>query len=165
MALVLPQPLGERLDRARRLLQPARRHMPAHITLVPPLALSPKDAQHAASVMREVAAAHPPIPVVFRSAATFAPCSSTAYLDVASGTEQIREVAAALDRAPFTMRGRPLQPHVTIASRASGLLIQAALAVFDDFSADAVLETVTLFVLTDEGWRPLSEGRMGGSRP
>ena len=165
VALVLPQPLGTRLDRARQLLQPTRRHMPAHITLVPPLDLSTDDAERAAMLVREVAAAQSPIPVALRGCDTFAPRSATAYLRVASGAEPIGTMAAALDRAPFTPRGRPLHPHMTIASRASATVISAALTAFDDFAADVVIDSLTLFVLTDEGWRPLSEGRMGGSRP
>ena len=165
VALVLPQPLGERLDRARQLLQPARRHMPAHVTLVPPLALSVEDVERATALVKEVASAHPPIPVALRGCDTFAPRSSTAYLRVASGAEEIETIAAALERAPFAPHGRPLHPHVTIASRASGTVISAALAAFADFAADVVIDTMTLFTLTDEGWRAFSEGRMGGSRP
>ena len=165
VALVLPQPLGERLDRARQLLQPKRRHMPAHMTLVPPLALSAEDAERATLLVREVAAGHSPIAVALRGCDTFAPRSSTAYLRVVSGAEPIGAIAAALERAPFTPRGRPLHPHVTIANRASDTVISAALAAFADFAADVVIDSVTLFALTDEGWRPFSEGRMGGSRP
>lgn len=165
VALVLPPPLAQRLDRARHLLQPTRRHMPAHITLVPPLALPDDDVPPASSLVGEVAARHEPIRIELRGCDTFVPQSSTAFLRLASGSESISEIADELDRAPLALRRRPVHPHVTIASRASRGLIDAALAAFADFSADAVLDTVVLFVLTDEGWRPISEGRMGGSRP
>lgn len=165
VALVLPQPLGERLDRARRVLQPMRRHMPAHITLVPPVSLTAEDAERARARVHEVAEKQAPIPFALRGCDTFAPTMSTAYLCVACGDEPMREMAETLAQSPFPPRRRSVHPHVTIASRASSSVISSALLAFADFEAAGVIDSLAMFAFADEGWRMLSEGRMGGSRP
>lgn len=165
VALAMPQPLGARLDRARQLLQPNRRHMSAHLTVVPPVTLTAQQAQEAAVVVRQVAQGCEPIPVALRGAESFAPRSATVYLRVDSDWRALQELAQKLDQEPLPSRLRPLHPHVTIVSRASSTLIDAAVWAFADFAADVVIDTLTLFVLTDDGWWPFSEGRMGGSRP
>lgn len=155
IAIPVPEPWGSVLDDARRRLQPNRRHMAAHITIIPPFRVSDEAFD---STLRDVSrdiAAFEPFSIHLRGTATFDEGSTTVFLRVAGGSDECARLRECLDSkvgtGPDASR-HPMVPHVTIVNRADAATTAAATAEFDEFEARFKADRVFVYELGAEGW-------------
>lgn len=167
IALAVPAPLGPRLDRARMLVHPDKRHMGAHITLTAPARLDDVDAlvTRVATVCGDLA----PVHIGIGPAATFGGRARTVFLEVTTGHEAVTGIQRSVAGAAGSDDARPFHPHVTLANRCPAVVLAATARAFDDFTAEFDVAAVTVYEHGADGWlplavAPLSAGRMGGSR-
>lgn len=167
IAIPVPEPWGSVIDDARRRLQPKRRHMAAHITIIPPFRVSDEAFD---STLRDVSrdiAAFEPFPIHVRGTATFDEGSTTVFLRVAGGSDEcarLREcLGSNVGTRPDASR-HPMVPHVTIVNRADAATMEAAVAEFGDCDARFDADRVFVYELGAEGWTVVRAAGFLGTR-
>ena len=165
VVLLLPTPVAAEIDGLRRALgDGARRFVPPHITLVPPVNVSGDDVDAAVALVRDAAGrAGGPLELTIGPAATFSPLTPVLYLTVEGDTARLRALRDAVLVGPL---GRPAEwpfvPHVTIASEAPPERLHAAVAALADFDATVSLDRVhVLQEGEDRVWAPLADVALG----
>jgi 2'-5' RNA ligase len=143
------------LERFRAAHDPLARALPAHVTLVFPFGSSLGDVQVAAHVRRTVAR-WPVLPVRLEGLGHFH--ADWIYVRLSHGHAAVTALHDRLYRgalAPFLRRDLPYEPHVTIARAADFdacvTLMQSARALGLDRPRDAVMRTLTLCTVSDDG--------------
>lgn len=109
----------------------------------------------------DAAGSDEPFDIVLESSRTFG--DRVAYLQVAHGGTEIRRWRGRF--AALVDEERGFRPHVTLAARSDPDTVMATAAAFEGFRARFLVSTLALFCLAPAGWKVVSEGRMGGSRP
>ncbi len=108
-------PVGIFVEELRRDLHPAHTHADAHVTILPPRALSGSEPQ-ALELLAEVCQSTPAFEVAMSDVETFVPLTPTVFLRVARGAYRLRELHEKLNRnALFFEEPWPYMPHLTIA--------------------------------------------------
>lgn len=145
-------------------------HVPAHVTLVPPVNVAEERLPEVEALVRRAAAARPPIAATLGPPATFLPDNPVLYLRVAEWGVggRITALRDAVLREPLA---RPLTwpfvPHVTLMDGGDPARIEAAVVALADHEVDVVFTGVALMQeqRDDEGervWRRLLEAPLGG---
>ncbi|HXY43624.1 MAG TPA: GNAT family N-acetyltransferase [Acidimicrobiales bacterium] len=164
---MVPGRTADEIDGLRRALSSAEiGRIGPHVTLVPPVNVGDDDLPAACDLIREAAAAFPPLRLELGPASSFLPRNPVCYLAV-SGEQRFVE---ALSRLAGLLRSGPLAvpasrqqlafvPHVTINQHMASERIAPAVAALDGYRAPVVFEGVTLleFVETERRWHGLFE--------
>jgi len=151
LAVAVPGALGVEVDALRFRVDPSRRHMPAHITLIPPT----RHADHEAVRARLAAAcaASEPVAVRVGGVGTFRPRSPVVYVSVPGGAAELGALAARLRAAAgLEPEGRPYVPHVTVANRVPEEALDLAAAGAASVAGEFTAVEVTWFEHGAEGW-------------
>ena len=161
VALLVPPPIREEVDGLRRALgDPALPRIPAHLTLVPPVNVREDEVPRALAVLRDAAAATPPLRLVLGPPATFLPHNPVLYLSVGSGdVDGLRGLRDRVFTPPLERTLTwPFVPHVTIADDSTPERIEAALAALADYSVEVVFESVALLREGERRvWTPVAD--------
>jgi 2'-5' RNA ligase len=168
VAIGIPQPWGEELDRARTQAgDPLAEGIPAHITL-----LGPTDVEHAAlpaitAHLAEAAAAQPRFLVQLRGTGTFRPITEVVFVTVAVGISECEQLAAAVrSGVPDRELHYPYHPHVTVAHDVPGPALDAVFDKLADYGARFEVDHFTLYVHGPEGrWRPIRDFALSAPEP
>jgi 2'-5' RNA ligase len=108
-------PVGIFVEELRRDLHPAHTHADAHVTILPPRALSGSE-ELAMELLAEVCQSTPAFEVTMGDVETFVPLTPTVFLRVARGAYRMRELHDKLNRqALHFAEPWPYMPHLTIA--------------------------------------------------
>ncbi|MFZ0314386.1 MAG: 2'-5' RNA ligase family protein [Candidatus Korobacteraceae bacterium] len=108
-------PVGIFVEELRRELHPAHTHADAHVTILPPRALSGGE-QQALELLAEVCQSTPAFEVAMGDVETFVPLTPTVFLRVARGAYRLRELHDKLNRQTLYFEEPwPYMPHLTIA--------------------------------------------------
>jgi len=160
-----PREVVEDVERFRALHDPLGSALPAHVTLVFPFASTLGTVQVAAHVRRAIAR-WPVLPVRLAGLGHFH--ADWIYLRMTQGQAA---VTALHDRlysralAPFLRRDLPYEPHLTIGrapdAAACEVLLDAARKAGLDRPRHAVIRSLTVCTLTDEGVTPEAEFALG----
>lgn len=166
VSLLVPDPWGAQLQRARvRLGEERARHIPAHITILPPTPVEPARMDRVLDHVADVAAGQPPFRVVLRGTGTFRPVSDVVYIQVAQGVSSCERLQQQLRSGPVRRQlAFPYHPHVTIAHDLPAETLDRVFEELAGFGCSFTADRLTVFVHPgDEIWRPLGEVPLGGA--
>ena len=139
------------------------RHIPTHITLLPPTLLE-RDGVHALiEHLETVSRQHDPFQVILRGTGTFRPVSDVVFIQVAQGVSSCEQLERAVRSGPVE---RPLDfpyhPHVTVAHNLSEERLDRAFADLAGFSCAFEAKAFQLYAHPgDEVWAPVREFGLG----
>lgn len=164
VAVPVPEPWGGHLRRLRVDYGEARaRHIPTHITLLPPTRLRPGEVAGVRAHLSRVAARHTSFEVILRGTGTFRPISDVVFVQVALGVanceELEREVRSGLlaRELPF-----PYHPHVTLAHDLPRTVLDRAFADLAGFSCSFRVGAFRLYGHGGDGrWAPVEDFALG----
>jgi 2'-5' RNA ligase len=173
VALLVPPRAAEGVDLLRVALGAgaAVRHVPPHVTLVPPVNVAGDRLGEAEALVRAAGEAQHPFGATLGPPTTFLPENPVLYLHV--GGPGAAEALARLRGAVFTdPLSRPVTwpfvPHVTLMDGGDPARIAAAEHALADHRVDVVFTGVSLLQEQREEdggrvWRPLLEAPLGGA--
>jgi 2'-5' RNA ligase len=157
VAVEIPGPWAQqRQDARERFGDPLARAIPAHLTLLPPTAVSPPALSTIDEHLDAVGRSLPRFELVLAGTDTFRPVSPVVFV-------RVQEGGAACDRLQRTVRTGPLareltfpfHPHVTVAHHLDDDALDHAAKELADFAAAfEVLDFVLYEHGTDGVWRP-----------
>lgn len=164
VSVAVPEPEGLSLQEYRVALgDETARHIPTHITLVPPTDVDPEALPAIVQHLTEVAGQHPPYRVSLRGTGTFRPVSPVVFIGVVEGIAGCELLAEAIRTGPLAVEVTfPYHPHVTVAHDLPPEQLDHA---FEDLSGYRTHFDVTEFWLyvhdEDRGWQPTEAFRLG----
>ncbi len=111
----LSGPLAEFVQGLRSQLVPREAHVRPHLTLLAPRVLeSPPEKLH--SALQRICYKEPPLRVSFGEVESFVPSTSTVYLRIHEGADELRHLHQRLNQYGFRAEESwPYVPHVTLA--------------------------------------------------
>lgn len=172
VALLLPARPAAEVDVLRRALGggDAVRHIPPHLTLVPPINVREERLEDVERVIRRAAAGARPISATLGPPASFLPTSPVLHLAVGPG-EAVTEVKRLRDAVSVEPMARdlawPFVPHVTLLDGGDRQRIAAAVEALAGHVVDVTFGAVTLLreQRDEDGvrvWRPVLDASLGG---
>ena len=164
VSIAVPEPFGSALQDFRvGLGDESARHIPTHITLVPPAEVPEGSLGTVEEHLGAAAAAHDPFRVRLRGTGTFRPVSPVVFVGVVEGISGCEMLAAATRSGPLAVEvGFPYHPHVTVAHDLDDALLDRAFTELGDYQADFEVEDFWLYVHDERhGWRPTESFRLG----
>ena len=167
VSVAVPEPWGTELQRYRiGVGDEAARHIPTHITLLPPQEVSDTDLPGIVEHLALVAADLEPFRVHLRGTGTFEPVSPVVFIGVVEGISQCEQLAAGVRHGPL-MRERafPYHPHVTVAHHLPGDQLEQAFHDLEDFDAAFDVDEVWMYLHdAASGWLPTHAFPLGRVR-
>ncbi len=160
VALLVPPPLDAEVQGLRRAVgDGSLRRIPPHLTLVPPVNVAEARLDDASAVVRDAAAAAPPMTLELGPPATFLPDNPVLYLSVGGDLGPVHALREAVLREPLARTITwPFVPHVTLADEAGPDVIEAALTALGRYRVHVRFDRVHLL---REGpgrvWEPIAE--------
>jgi len=165
VSVAVPEPEGLSLQEYRVSLgDETARHIPTHITLVPPTEVAEADLPGIVEHLAATSAQHSPYRVSLRGTGTFRPVSPVVFIGVVEGIAGCELLAEAIRTGPLAVDVTfPYHPHVTVAHDLPPEQLDHA---FEDLSGYRTHFDVTefwLYVHDDSaGWQPTQAFRLGG---
>jgi len=164
VSIAVPDPWGKELQDYRIALgDDTARHIPTHVTLLPPHQVADDDMEGVVGHLERVAEATAPFRVHLRGTGTFRPVSPVVFVGVVEGISQCEQLAGALRQGPQWVEKKfPYHPHVTVAHHLSEGLLEQAFVELERYDA-AFAATEMWMYLHDEadGWRPSRSFQLG----
>ncbi|GAB3992279.1 2'-5' RNA ligase family protein [Nocardioides marmoraquaticus] len=157
VSLAVPDPWGAELQQRRLAFgDEAARHIPTHVTLLPPYDASDDELLELRSHLGAVASSTVPFRVHLRGTGTFRPVSPVVFVNVVEGISDCEQLAAAVLRGPLQVeRAFPYHPHVTVAQHLDDDDLDRAFAELADYETDFDLDCMWLYRHDEElGWQP-----------
>ncbi len=156
VAVTIPEPWGERLQRAREHAgDPLAPAIPPHVTLLPPTAVPPDRFDDFVAHLEAVCADTAPFRMVLSGTGTFRPVSPVVFVQVSQGIAMCERLEAAVRSGPVE---RELEftyhPHVTIAHHLADEALDLAFDELADFRCSFTVASVELYHHDADGvWR------------
>lgn len=160
VAIAVPEPYAAQLRGWReRLGDPQARLVPAHVTLLPPTALTSARLPAVEEHLRVIAQAERSFELVLRGSGTFRPLSPVTFVPLAAGLSACERLAAKVRSGPLVRELKfTYHPHVTVAQDIDDVALDKA---FEELASYEARFSATGFTLFEEGadsaWRPISE--------
>ena len=157
VSIAVPDPFGSALQEFRVALgDESARHIPTHITLVPPAEVSEESLDAIETHLEAAAGGQEPFRVQLRGTGTFRPVSPVVFVGVVEGIGGCEMLAAATRSGPLAVEtGFPYHPHVTVAHDLADDLLDRAFRELADYRADFQVEEFWLYMHDERhGWRP-----------
>ncbi|MDO4258469.1 MAG: 2'-5' RNA ligase family protein [Actinomycetaceae bacterium] len=151
--VAIPEPWVSALTQARiDLGDELGARVPAHITLMPPVAV-PKEARtEVIRHLRDVAQRHAPFRISLKGSGTFLPISPVAFVNVDEGAAACANLAEDIRSGPLDHPARfPYHPHVTLAQGVSEDVIARALHLARGFEASWLVPGFRLDQVDERG--------------
>jgi 2'-5' RNA ligase len=165
VSVAVPEPWGSQLQQYRiDLGDEAARHIPTHVTLLPPHEIDQDDLDAVRRHLEDVAARMPAFTVHLRSTGTFRPVSSVVFIGVVEGISGCEQLAAQVQRGPLAIeRAFPYHPHVTVAHDLPEETLDRAFDDLADFDAAFEVTAMWMYLHDDvSGWQPTQAFALGG---
>lgn len=154
VAIEIPAPFGTALDAVRSRFSPDDGDMPAHVTILAPVDVDADVMPAVLAHLAEVAAQTAPFRLVLRGTGTFRPISPVVFVAVAEGISSCEQLERRVRSGDLAVETRfPYHPHVTIAHDVPEETLDLALAELSSFSADLVVDGMSLHENVDGTWR------------
>lgn len=153
----MPEPWGNELQDYRiEVGDEAARHIPTHVTLLPPHEVAEHDMDKVVEHLRSVGAGTERFEVHLRGTGTFRPVSPVVFIGVVEGISQCEQLAADLRQGPLSIeREFPFHPHVTVAHHLPDERLDRAFEDLKDFDAAFAVDELWMYLHDDEiGWLP-----------
>lgn len=168
VSIAVPDPWGSELQQYRiDVGDETARHIPTHITLLPPHQVADDELEGVVDHLAAVAGTSRPFRVHLRGTGTFRPVSPVVFVGVVEGISQCEQLAAGVRRGPLVVdKTFPYHPHVTVAHHLPEAQLEQA---FTELQAyDAAFDVAEMWMyLHDEdfGWWPSRSFPLGASAP
>lgn len=157
VSIAVPDPEGSALQEFRvELGDETARHIPTHITLVPPTEVAAEDLGAIVEHLAAVAERQRPFGVRLHGTGTFRPTSPVVFVGVIAGIAECTDLAAATRSGPLSIDvDFPYHPHVTVAHHLADDLLDRAFTELAGYEAVFEVGEFWLYVHDeDHGWRP-----------
>ena len=167
VSIAVPEPWGNELQQYRiDSGDESARHIPTHITLLPPYVLPDGELDDLIAHLGKVAAGTSPFRVHLRGTGTFRPVSPVVFVGVVEGISQCEQLAAGVLHGPLVIdRLFPYHPHVTIAHHLGEEKLDQAFTDLQDFDAEFDVEEMWMYLHDDaSGWQPTHAFALGGDQ-
>jgi 2'-5' RNA ligase len=164
VSIPVPDPHGSTLQDFRVALgDESARHIPTHITLVPPAVVPEGSLDQIEAHLESAAAGQRPFRVRLRGTGTFRPVSPVVFVGVVEGISSCEMLAAATRSGPLALRASfPYHPHVTVAHDLPDEDLDRAFRELADYEAAFEVDDFWLYVHDERhGWRPTTAFRLG----
>lgn len=164
VSIAVPDPQGTSLQEYRVALgDDTARHIPTHITLVPPTEISEEALAVVTRHLEQAAARNEPFQVSLRGTGTFRPVSPVVFIGVVEGIAGCELLADSVRTGPLAVEvDFPYHPHVTVAHHLSEEQLDRAFTELDDYEARFAVTEFWLYVHhEDHGWQPTRAFALG----
>jgi 2'-5' RNA ligase len=164
VSIAVPEPWGSELQQHRIAAGDAlARHIPTHVTLLPPLQVADEELEGIVSHLGAVARTTRPFRVHLRGTGTFLPVSPVVFVGVVEGISQCEQLASDVRRGPLVVDQRfPYHPHVTVAHHLSEDLLWKAFVELQDYDAAFHVSEFWMYLHDEQsGWRPSESFSLG----
>jgi 2'-5' RNA ligase len=164
IAIAVPDPCGIHVKSARENYgDPQARAIPTHVTLLPPVMVSPTMLDDIDLHLRSAAARIAPFRIALHGSASFRPVSPVVFLALNEGIAGCEALERVVRSGPLLRRRNfPYHPHVTLVHDLPESVLDAA---FQDFSEYQFAFTAASFTLyeqdADRVWQPVREYSLG----
>jgi len=157
VSVAVPEPWGSDLQRYRiEVGDDAARHIPTHITLLPPYEVEECQVESVRRHLAEVAGDTPPFRVHLRGTGTFRPVSPVVFVGVVEGISACEQLAADVQSGPLAVqRTFPYHPHVTVAHHLPEAQLEQAFVELERY--DAAFDVAEIWMYRHDeasGWQP-----------
>ncbi|MCW2836378.1 MAG: 2-5 ligase, partial [Marmoricola sp.] len=148
VSVAVPEPWGNELQQYRiDVGDEAARHIPTHITLLPPHEVADADLDDVVAHLAKVAEGTEPFRVHLRGTGTFRPVSPVVFIGVVEGISQCEQLAAGVRRGPLAIeRAFPYHPHVTVAQHLPEDRLERAFTELEGFDAAFAVEEMWMYL-------------------
>jgi len=157
VSVAVPEPWGTELQQYRiDAGDESARHIPSHITLLPPHEVAEGDIDAVIAHLERVAGDMEPFRVHLRGTGTFAPVSPVVFVGVVEGISQCEQLAAGVRQGPLVIeRLFPYHPHVTVAHHLPENQLERAFTDLEQFDASFHVSELWMYHHDDaSGWQP-----------
>ncbi|MET0838171.1 MAG: 2'-5' RNA ligase family protein [Marmoricola sp.] len=157
VSLAVPEPWGSELQQFRiGMGDEAARHIPTHVTLLPPHEVDDAELPAIEAHLAAVAGRMRPFRVHLRGTGTFQPISPVVFVGVVQGISQCELLAAEVLRGPLAIeRAFPFHPHVTIAHHLPEASLEKAFVELERFEATFDVPEMWMYLHdVTSGWQP-----------
>jgi 2'-5' RNA ligase len=164
VSVAVPEPWGSELQQYRiDLGDDSARHIPTHITLLPPHEVAEDDMDGVLAHLASVAGATAPFRVHLRGTGTFRPVSPVVFVGVVEGISACEQLASAVRQGPLAIeRVFPYHPHVTVAHDLSEAHLEQAFVELERFEARFDVHEMWMYLHEDaSGWTPTKAFGLG----
>ncbi|MFL6155219.1 MAG: 2'-5' RNA ligase family protein [Marmoricola sp.] len=165
ISIAVPDPEGTALQEFRVALgDETARHIPTHITLVPPTEVGDDELPEIVEHLEQVAAGQQRFGVRLHGTGTFRPTSPVVFVGVIAGIAECAGLAAATRTGPLAVdTDFPYHPHVTVAHHLDEHLLDRAFTELAGYEAAFDVDEFWLYVHDERhGWRPDRAFRLDG---
>lgn len=165
VSVAVPEPWGNALQQYRiDVGDDAARHIPTHITLLPPHEVAEGELDDVVAHLAKVAEGIDPFRVHLRGTGTFRPVSPVVFVGVVEGISQCEQLAADVRQSPLAIeRAFPYHPHVTVAHDLPQEQLELAFHDLEDFDAAFDVDEMWMYLHDDaSGWQPERAFLLGG---
>ena len=165
VSVAVPEPWGSELQQYRiDSGDESARHIPTHITLLPPYALPDGELDDLVAHLGKVAAGTLPFRVHLRGTGTFRPVSPVVFVGVVEGISQCEQLEAGVRQGRLAFqRTFPYHPHVTVAHHLPEDRLEQAFTDLADFDATFDVHEMWMYLHDDlYGWQPTQAFPLGG---
>ena len=164
VSIAVPDPFGAALQDFRIALgDESARHIPTHITLVPPTEVADDALDGIERHLQCAAKGQQPFGVRLRGTGTFRPVSPVVFVGVVEGIAGCEMLSAATRRGPLAVDvGFPYHPHVTVAHDLPEDELDFAFGALADYEAAFEVAEFWLYMHDErDGWRPTQAFQLG----
>ena len=164
VSVAVPDPWGSELQRYRiDVGDETARHIPTHITLLPPHQVADDEMEGVVSHLGEVASKSVPFRVHLRGTGSFRPVSPVVFVGVVEGISQCEQLAAGVRRGPLVVEPNfPYHPHVTVAHHLPESRLERAFVELEHYDAAFDVREMWMYLHDDHsGWRPSESFPLG----
>jgi 2'-5' RNA ligase len=164
VSIAVPDPFGTALQDFRVSFgDESARHIPTHITLVPPTEVGDGSLASIETHLRATASHQQPFRVRLRGTGTFRPVSPVVFVGVVEGISGCEMLAAATRSGPLAVEvAYPYHPHVTVAHHLADDQLERAFTELADYEAGFEVDQFWLYMHDERhGWRPTKAFRLG----
>ncbi len=157
VSVAVPEPWGAELQQYRiDMGDAAARHIPTHITLLPPHEVAADDIDAVVAHLEQVATGIDPFRVHLRGTGTFQPVSPVVFIGVVEGISHCEQLAAGVRQGPLRIeRVFPYHPHVTVAHDLPPEQLDRAFTELEDFDASFDVDELWMYLHdAASGWQP-----------
>jgi 2'-5' RNA ligase len=164
VSVAVPEPWGTELQDYRiGVGDDTARHIPTHITLLPPHEVAQDDIEGVIAHLERVATGTEPFRVHLRGTGTFEPVSPVVFIGVVEGISQCEQLAAEVRQGPLVIeRLFPYHPHVTVAHHLPQEQLERAFTDLQDFDAAFDVSELWMYLHDDaSGWQPTKAFPLG----
>ncbi len=157
VSVAVPDPWGSELQQYRiDLGDESARHIPTHITLLPPHEVAEDVIDDVIAHLETVAARTARFRVHLRGTGTFQPISPVVFVGVVEGISACEQLAGAVRSGPLVIdRTFPYHPHVTVAHDLPEAQLQRAFVELERFDVAFDVDEMWMYLHDDaSGWKP-----------